>query len=382
VVRKPLDPGDWPFGPSVAGTIEVPEGTTYVLNHHVELLDGAQIVGTGTISLTPTGGFVAAGDDVSVGAVTIEGADLGSDLFEMQAFVDAAANHTGWTFAGTRFVGVALDCSELGRQSADGALISTGTGIVGPQIVDTEHTGYSGANALRIAGGDGALVDGAHVHHNGTDQNIGEGIKISNGATNTIVRNVLSEYNTRDGIDIYDSIGTIVEDSTSQHNGVYGIETKQSTTDTTFIPGGHIIRRNTVHANESGIHATGDGNVVEDNIVTGHISAGVLSHGIRVGSMVDGTTVPTTGAIVRRNTVTGGAGTGILLGNATSGVSITNNTATGNLINIATNTLTVGATITGNVATPASPANSANELRIGGTGNTVSGNTGTVTNII
>mgnify|MGYP002133620689 CR=1 FL=1 len=346
----------------------------------MKLAAGATITGEGTINLIPPARFVAAGNAVAWGAVTLTAPALAGAGKRHMAFAETTTNYTGWTFDGTVFDGVGAEFSHVGRAFGDGTTATKGTGITGVQLTNTEHTNYVGAYALAVAGGDGAVLDGVNVHDNGTDVNEGEGIKILHGATNTVVKNAHSHNNTRDGIDVYNSVGTIVEDSEFDHNGSNGIEAKWATTDS-FTTGGHIFRRNHVHHNTTGIHATGHGNTVEDNDVHDHTSDGSLSFGIRVGSAVDNTAVPSVGSVIRGNTVYANTGTGIILGNATDSCEITGNTATGNGVNIATNGSTVDAVITGNVATPASPANSANELRIGGIGNAVSGNTGTVTAI-
>lgn len=363
--------GPWPSATVTAGsTITIPAGVELEVSSTITVQAGVTINGPGTIRLVSGGSFKAAGNDVSFGNVTIV-SDAPRNLL---ATITSGA-YTGWSFTDTVFDNVALDMTAVGRTEADGSTATTGTGITGT-ITDTEHKNYAGNYAIELGGVNGVVVARAHVHDNGVDVDEGDGIKVLAGSINVEVVDCILERNTRDGIDIYDASATTIDGCTIRNNGALGIDSKWATTDAN-PNGSNVITNNTVTGNGSGINASTDGNTVTGNTVTAN-----GSFGIRIGAAADDGVTGTTGGSVSGNTVTGGHDNGIILGTGTTGVTIDANTVTGNVINIALAAgTTSGCTVTDNIAEPASPADDTNEIRLRTADHTVSGNTGTVTNV-
>jgi parallel beta-helix repeat protein len=371
VDRKPLKSGPWPFGGAIAAgsTLNIHEGIELELSSAATLADGVTINGPGTIRLVAGGSFVAGGNDVTIGDVAIV-----SDAPRGLLSTVAAGAFTGWLFDRTVFDNVSLRLTAVGRQQNDGSTVSTGT-AVHADLMDTEHRNYAQNYAIEVAGMDGVTITRAHIHDNGINIDAGDGIKLDAGSMNTRIIDCTISNNTRDGIDIYDASVTTVDGCAISDSGGPAIDSKWRTDDAN-PSGSNVITDNIISGNGGGVNAASDNNTVTGNVIT---SSG--DWGVRIGPAINDNVTGSTGGTIGGNTITG-HGTGILLGLGTTGVTVDDNTVTGNVINIAlAASSATGNTVTNNVAEPTAPPVDSNEIRLTIALNTVSGNTGTVTNV-
>lgn len=301
---------------TAGGSVELAAGRTYYLASTFTITEALTFFCRSryaTLKLRSAGGLKAGSNAVRFLNVSFVG-DGGASTDSLFGTISSGA-YTGWRFEGCLFTGMTVRLSAVGWVDTDGTVSPTGTGHASDwQLVDCEVTGYLGSWALQVLGCQRFLIDRCLVHDNGVDENEGEGIKIQAGATDGKVVSTWSYNNTRDGIDVYDSYGILVEGCVFHDNGVLGMEAKWNSADTSGTPRQrHVVRGNRFHGNAAGGAAfTCDHGILEGNYFKGN-GTSASDYQIRLGGSSNGDGTDSVGSRCVGNVCdgSGGAGNGI-----------------------------------------------------------------------
>lgn len=299
--------------------------------------------------------------NVTINDMTIQHVDgLPNNSVLIDNTRSVASNYTGWAFNRCRFRKGTLVFTKIGRTS-QAAAQATGSDFAGNlRLIDCEFVDIAASYALEIGGVSGAHVDRCWVHGNGiTLGSDGEGIKVLAGSDKVRVTNCLLEDNLRDGIDVYDSVGTLVSGCVIRNNGSYGIDAKWDST----APGAcrlhRLINNEVINNAHGGINAS-----TPDTLVSGNVVRDNEGHGIRVGSAANDANVTTARVRVAGNQCVNNVGIGIYTSNATTDVTIDGNECYDNTISgIEVLPQSVGTQVRGNICL----GNGTNGLKIHGT---------------
>lgn len=193
-----------------------------------------QLTGGGTAFLG------AASSDVSIvglGFLSSSGTGL---LFT----AGAGDNYHNWNLSDSVFDGVGVHLTVVGRSLVTGGTATTGTRVGDYTVIEScEFTNHVGAYTIQVGGVKSAQVDKCHLHDYGFDSNLGEGVKVLAESLDTRITACTFERSTRDGIDLYDSDGSLVDRCVFANIGVVPIEAKNAATDATAVRG-HRITNN------------------------------------------------------------------------------------------------------------------------------------------
>ena len=249
----------------------------------------------------------------------------------IQFFGNSAVDngYKGWQFYGCVSQGVALTFERVGAVQGNGSTLTNTTDFRGGiTLRDVEIRNVTGDGALTFRSIDGADVDNIWCHHNGTDLNDGDQIKVAGGSRNVKIRGGVCEWGARDGIDIFDSIGTLIDGVELRHNAVYGLDAKWTTVDLYTATGQNKVTNVRAWNNlNGGIHATANSSEFTDNSV-------ICNHqtGFRVGAATDiAAGNPSENVNIDGVMALGNGGYGVLLTQALRRPNISNIQTHGNL---------------------------------------------------
>ena len=157
------------------------------------------------------------------------------DLFSATATVDNG--YKNWKFLNCKFDGVRVSFQRVGSLSGAGTVNTTGSNFSGPVYLDDcEHTHVMGP-AIRAEGlGTEVVITEPWIHHNGISSS-DWGIKGLAGAR-VKVRGGIIEWNSGDGIDLFEATDGLVIGTEVRHNGGIGCSTKWRTLNG-YTGGGH-----------------------------------------------------------------------------------------------------------------------------------------------
>lgn len=212
-----------------------------------------------------------------------------------------------WRFIDPIFDGVRANFERIGAMQTSGALATTGSDFAGLVLLERpEITGACGEGGLYVFGADDVRSVESWVHDNGMDSTSGDAVKVSAGAKGFFFTGI-SEWNARDGIDLYDAVGATI-DATVRHNQENGLEAKWSTTQHYNATGRHVIKLRTWN-NQAGCNVGAPFTTVDV------VSQGDRTNGVRAGAASDtnATADATPGMIFSQVIALGAGGTGVIL---------------------------------------------------------------------
>lgn len=350
------------------GKVVLQPGSTYSLSTTVDITKPFELVGNGSeINLASSDVFRVNASNVTVRGVTFTHSAPGNPARRLlDATKTVADDHHHWRFIGCVFDEVTLRATKIGRTNNDGTTATEGTDLA--SNIDILYCEFKNAQtnyAIELAGVDDALVFGGHIHDHGVDGTEGDGIKVLAGSTGVKIVLPTIERCTRDGIDFFDSSGTVVEHCLIRDCEQWGIEAKwNSTNDANEPTEAHITNNRVLNSGSGGINGN-----MHRSIITGNHVEGSGAQGIRFAvSGVSGDS--TEYATIANNVLIGNAGDGITIsGNLAS---VTGNIALDNgTFGIIAGSDSENCFFDGNICF----GNTTAGLRIGGTGHTLGLNT-------
>jgi parallel beta-helix repeat protein len=199
----------------------------------VSITGVATDVGTGinTINFLNMSG-VAFRSTPGINPYPIIKATAGAQLLDRISDPSLAGNYEDWYFENCEFRCVSASFTMVQRGPVyDGRYIASGTDVV-KNIVFHKCNVFDNANnqyALEFGKCEKVILSHTRVHHNGDGASgsvFSEGVKVTASTDNTIIDNSFLEYNSRNGLDCFDSGRVTMNDTLVKDNAGGGMELK------------------------------------------------------------------------------------------------------------------------------------------------------------